>query len=92
MPTSADLPIWVKYVATFAPLFVTTVAAAFAIYFSRRQAKHAHQRLKLDMFDRRYAVYKAIRTLISERTGRASGKINGNILRRATEYSMVPQT
>jgi hypothetical protein len=72
MPTSADLPIWVKYVAIFAPLFVTAVAARFAIYYSRRQAEYARQRLKLDMFDRRYTVYKAIKTSIFERTARGT--------------------
>jgi hypothetical protein len=58
------LPFWVQYVEVLGPSFIALVAALFAGYIAYRQWRTGHYRFRLDMFEKRYGVYDAIRSLI----------------------------
>jgi hypothetical protein len=60
----SQLPYWVQYVQALAPAVVAIIAALIAGYIAWRQYKTAHYRLCLDMFEKRFAVYKATQNLI----------------------------
>jgi hypothetical protein len=59
-----QLPFWVQYVEVFGPSFIALIAAFFASYIAYRYWRTVHYRLRLDMFEKRYGVYEAIRSLI----------------------------
>jgi hypothetical protein len=54
--------------SSFRPSLVAVIAAIIAGYIAWRQWKTAHYRLRLDMYDRRFAVYEATKNLISTAT------------------------
>src|ERR1700733_1277510 len=63
----SQLPCWVQYVWALGPSFVAIVAALIAGYIALRQWLTARHRLKLDIFDKRFAVYEATKMLITKR-------------------------
>jgi len=54
-----QLPHWVQIVQALGPTFVTIVAALIAGFIAYRQWKTAHDKLRLDLFDKRFAIYRA---------------------------------
>jgi hypothetical protein len=62
---TSQLPTWVQYVQALGPAMVAVVAAGIAGYIAWKQWKTAHDRLRLDMYQRRFAVYDAARRLIN---------------------------
>ena len=59
-----QLPFWTQYVEVLGPSFVALVAGLFGSYIVYRQWWTGQYRLRLDMFEKRYAVYEAIKSLI----------------------------
>ena len=75
-PTPA-LPMWLEVLKAVAPLIAALLAAGVGAYvahkfgaiqanIAHRQAETAAKKLKLDVFDRRLASYKAIKAFISK--------------------------
>jgi hypothetical protein len=62
----SQLPEWMQYVQILGPSFVAIIAAAIAGYIALRQWRTANHRLRVDMYDRRYAVYEATKALIDK--------------------------
>lgn len=60
--SSSTLPAWLQYLQALAVLFIAVVGAWIAF----RQMEIADARLQLDHYDRRYRVFDAARTLLSE--------------------------
>jgi len=60
----SQLPYCVQYVQALGPTVVAVVAALFALYIGLRQWRTAHYRLSLDMFEKRFAVYKAVKDFV----------------------------
>jgi len=60
-----QLPRWMEYVQALAPTVVAIIAALIAGYIAWRQWRTAHYRLCLDMFEKRFAVYEAIKNIIN---------------------------
>ncbi|MDH4458704.1 MAG: hypothetical protein QE272_08395 [Nevskia sp.] len=60
----SDLPRWVQITEAIAPPIIALVAAAIAGAISYRQWRTAKDKLKLDLFDRRLAMYHAAIRLI----------------------------
>jgi hypothetical protein len=58
----------------FGPIFITLVAAMIASYIAWRQWKTANYRVRMDLYERRFAVYDATKALIDK------VKIHGQIL------------
>ena len=65
------LPIWVQWTQFIATLFV----ALFAANIAYRQWRTSHERVILDLFERRMAIYESVRAVIAEitREGTADG-------------------
>jgi len=64
MPCAAD-PHWTAYVSALGTPIVAVVAAVLAGYFAYRQWQTARHRLRLDLFDRRFAVYHSAREFLA---------------------------
>jgi hypothetical protein len=60
MPKS-ELPLWIEYLQALGPTLVA-IAVGFVAY---RQWATARDRVKLDLYDRRFAVYERLRTLLA---------------------------
>jgi hypothetical protein len=60
-----QLPLWFLYIQALGPAIVAIIAALIAGYIALRQWWTAHDRLRLDMYDKRFAVYEATKTLIN---------------------------
>jgi hypothetical protein len=71
----SQLPIWIEYLQALGPTSIA-VAVGFIAY---RQWATARDRVKLDLFDRRYAVYQELRTLLA--TALQDGTINYEAVR-----------
>jgi hypothetical protein len=65
----SQLPYWVQYVQVLGPTVVAVIAACFALYIGLRQWKTAHYRLTFDLYEKRFAVYEAVKNLINASTG-----------------------
>jgi hypothetical protein len=61
----SQLPQWVLCVQALAPTVVAIVAAFIASVIALRQWRTAHDRLSFDIFQKRFAVYEATKTLIN---------------------------
>lgn len=59
--SSLELPYWLLVVLEISKGLVTPVIAAFGIWIARNQLVVNRQKLKLDLFEKRYAVYECIR-------------------------------
>jgi hypothetical protein len=59
-----QLPLWVLYVQALGPT-VSVIAALTAGYIALRQWWTAHDRLRVDMYERRSSVYEATKRLLS---------------------------
>jgi hypothetical protein len=58
-----ELPYWVQYIQALAPTVVAVIAALFALYIGWRQWRTAHDKLSFDLYEKRLAVYEAIKKL-----------------------------
>jgi hypothetical protein len=63
MILAAELPPLMLYVQAVGPTVVAIIAGFIAGYIALRQWRTAHDKLRLDMFDRRIAVYDATKAL-----------------------------
>jgi hypothetical protein len=68
---AVELPYWMSAVQALGPTLVAVAVAAFTIYIAFRQvgiAKHqakiAREKLKHDLYDRRYAIYLAFEKML----------------------------
>ena len=66
---SAQLPLWVEYVKALATPIVALITASLAGGIAYRQWITARNKLKLDLFDKRFKVYQAAVQLITETAG-----------------------
>jgi hypothetical protein len=75
LPSLAVVPGWYQVAKDFAPTIITAITGATALVvtysFNKRQAATAqraadiaHDRLRFDLFDKRYAIYQATKDLI----------------------------
>jgi hypothetical protein len=69
--TETHLPVWVAYMQALGPLIVTIAVACLSAYLvyqqisvAREQAMFAREKLKHDLFDRRYGIYLAFDRMI----------------------------
>lgn len=70
----SQLPLWVEYVKALGTPIVALIAASIAGGIAYRQWVTARNKLKLDLFDRRMAVYmSAVRVLEQIRNGAREG-------------------
>ena len=60
-----NYPWTINLLEKFAPAFIALVAASIASMIAYWQWRTAHYRLLFDLFERRLAVYKATKTIIS---------------------------
>jgi len=60
-----QLPIWAQYVWVLAPTVVAVVVGLIAARIAYKQWRTAADRLRLDLYEKRLAVYDAIRSLLS---------------------------
>jgi hypothetical protein len=63
------LPWWEQHVQLLGPTVVAVIAALFALYIGLRQWKTAHDRLAFDLYEKRFAVYEAVKNLINTAGG-----------------------
>lgn len=68
MPPSISGPHWAQLVSWLSTPFVALVALIFGGYIAWRQWKTIQDRLKLDLFDRRFAVYETARKFLGSIT------------------------
>ncbi|MFL5330300.1 MAG: hypothetical protein ACJ8C4_15475 [Gemmataceae bacterium] len=60
----------VQFFSSCAQVMVTGFLGYFAWRIARRQAQTANDKLKLDLYDRRYKVYECLMSLINDAQGR----------------------
>jgi hypothetical protein len=60
-----QLPNCIQYIQALGPTIVAIVVGVVAGYIAWRQWQTAHQRLRFDLYDKRFAVYDTVRSLIS---------------------------
>jgi hypothetical protein len=65
VPQVQSLPIWIEYVKALGTPLAALVAAFIGGFIAYRQMQTAKNKLKLDLFDKRVAVYKAAVDLIN---------------------------
>jgi len=65
-----ELPYWLLVVLEISKGLVTPVIAVFGIWIARNQLEVNRQKLKLDLFEKRYAVYECIRKMLCENSQR----------------------
>lgn len=58
-----QLPSWVQYIQALGPTLVAVIAALFALYIGWRQWRTAHDKLSFELYQKRFAVYEAIKKL-----------------------------
>ena len=62
------LPLWALYLQVLGPTVVAVIAAFVALYIGLRQWKTAHYRLTFDLYEKRFAVYEAVKNFINAAT------------------------
>jgi hypothetical protein len=60
-----QLPSWAQYVQSLGPAVVAIIAALFALYIGLMQWRTAQYRLSFDLYEKRFAVYEAVKNLIN---------------------------
>jgi len=60
----SQLPTCVLYVQALGPTIIALAASGIAGYIAFRQWLTARNRLKLDLFDKRFAIYQAMRDFL----------------------------
>lgn len=65
-------PHWLAYASALGPLVIAMLAGGLGGYIAWRQWRTAQDRLKLDLFDRRFAIYGALMKFLNsvQREGR----------------------
>ena len=82
------MPEWINVARDFAGPFATVLASCVAAYFARAQVQVAktqtniaNDKLKFDLYERRYAIYKATKDLIEYVRLNCNGYTDPNIIR-----------
>jgi hypothetical protein len=60
-----ELPYWMQSIQALGPTVVAIVAAFIAGYIAWRQWRTAHDRLSFDLYEKRFAVYEAVKNIIN---------------------------
>jgi hypothetical protein len=60
-----SLPDWVQYIQALAPTVVAFIIGGVAAYIAWRQWETANHRLRLDLYEKRFGVYSAAKTLLN---------------------------
>ena len=60
------MPYWIQIVRALAPTLIAIIALFITAFFTRRQWKTAHDKLKLDLFEKRYATYNSLKKVLAE--------------------------
>jgi hypothetical protein len=60
----SNLPVWEMHLQALGPTLVAVVVGCLASYIAWQQWRTANHRLRFNLFDRRAAVYEALRDLI----------------------------
>lgn len=63
-PEVQRLPEWLEYAKVFSTPFVALIAAGIAASIAYQQMKTAKEKLKLDLFDKRYEAYKVVEAML----------------------------
>jgi hypothetical protein len=61
----SELPYCVQLVQALGPTVVAVIAAFIAGYIAWRQWRTAHDKLSLDLFEKRFAVYEATKNFLN---------------------------
>jgi hypothetical protein len=59
----SQLPSCIQYIQALGPTFVAVVVGCVAGYVAWRQWRTAHDRLKFDLYEKRFAVYETVKKL-----------------------------
>jgi hypothetical protein len=62
----SQLPIWVQYLQALGPVFVALAVGGLAWLVAWRQWRTANYRLCFDLFEKRYAIYVATKSLVQK--------------------------
>ena len=62
----AQLPMWMQYLQVFGPIFVALAVGGLAWLIAWRQWRTANYRLCFDLFEKRYAIYVATKSLVEK--------------------------
>src|SRR5436305_15211555 len=76
MPCGAADPHWTAYLSAFSTPLIAALAGGFGVYIAWRQWRTARDRLRLDLFDKRFAVYAATMKFLSAII--TSGRVDRN--------------
>jgi len=84
---TAKLPLWVQWIQVGATIFIALAATRIAY----GQWQTAHQRVLLDLFERRMAMYEAMRDVVAGvlQTGRADHETYFRFLRATDRPHLV---
>jgi hypothetical protein len=72
----SELPYWMQSVQALAPTVVAVIAALIAGYIALMQWRTAHYRLSFDMYEKRFAVYRAAKNFLT--TAIIQGQVTGD--------------
>jgi len=75
MPTSS-LPLCVQYVQALGPSFVAVIAAIIAGYIALRQWWTARDKLRFDLFEKRFNIYEVTKDFINKTTVHGTASID----------------
>lgn len=60
----SEFPYWMQSVQALGLTVVAVIVALIVLYIGLMQRRTAHYRLSLDLYEKRFAVYEAIKTII----------------------------
>lgn len=77
-----DLPYWIKVVASLGPLFAATATLFVGVIVATiayRQWRTAHDKVVLDLFDRRMKIHEAFREIMTDYLSRDGNLVGSQI-------------
>lgn len=63
-PSAQQLPEWIEYAKVFSTPFVALIAGSIASLIAFHQLRTAREKLRLDLFEKRYVHYKTVKKTI----------------------------
>lgn len=70
--TPDKLPFWVQNVQALGPTLVAIVVGAFASWIAAQQWRTARDKLRLDLFEKRWVIYETLNTIIANTLSRGA--------------------